>query len=385
MVQSLPAYRSVGDIPGGVELAVVAVPSEQVVGIARECADAGVRSLLVISSGFAETGAEGADRQHELLEVCRDAGIRVVGPNCLGVLNTSPRVRLNATFAPPAAVPGGVGFMSQSGGLGIAIIEAASRLGVGLSSFVSVGNKCDLSGNDFLQYWEQDPDTTLALLYLESFGNPRKFARVARQVAATKPILAVKSGRSAAGARATSSHTGAMLSASDVTVDALFDQAGVIRTDTMHELFDVAALLSAQPVPRGDRVVIITNGGGPGILCADACQAAGVEIAELKPDVRARLAEFLPAGAALANPIDMIATASADDYRRTLQTLADADACDAIITIFVPALVTTAADVAAAIRDFAEANPEVDDRIRVHGQRRRSARAGFGGGPGTRL
>jgi acetate---CoA ligase (ADP-forming) len=359
MVQSQTAYGSVGDIPGGVELAVVAVPAEDVVQAARECAAAGVRSLLVISSGFAETGAEGARRQRDLLELCRDAGIRVVGPNCLGVLNTSPRVRLNATFAPLAVVPGGVGFMSQSGGLGIAIIEAASRLGVGLSSFVSVGNKSDLSSNDFLQYWEQDDHTKLALLYLESFGNPRKFARVARGVSATKPILAVKSGRSAAGARATSSHTGAMLSASDVTVDALFEQAGVIRTDTMHELFDVAALLSAQPVPRGDRVVIVTNGGGPGILCADACHAAGVEIAELSPDVRAQLAEFLPAGAALGNPIDMIATASADDYRRTLQTLVDADVCDGIITIFVPALVATAGEVAAAIHDFAQANPEV--------------------------
>ncbi|HUA47557.1 MAG TPA: GNAT family N-acetyltransferase [Solirubrobacteraceae bacterium] len=357
VVQSLPAYASVRDIPGGVELAIVALPAEQVVGAARDCAAAGVRALLVISSGFAETGADGARRQHELLEVCRDAGIRVVGPNCMGVLNTSPDVRLNATFAPPAGVRGEVGFMSQSGGLGIAIIEAAGRLGVGLSSFVSVGNKCDLSGNDFLQYWEQDSGTRLALLYLESFGNPRKFARIARRVAAAKPVLAVKSGRSAAGARATSSHTGALLSASDVTVDALFDQAGVIRTDTMHELFDVAALLSAQPVPLGDRVAIVTNGGGPGILCADACQAAGVDIAELPDDVRARLAGFLPAAAALGNPIDMVATASPEDYRRVLQTLADGDACDAIITIFVPALVATARGVAGAIHEFAEANP----------------------------
>jgi len=357
VVQSLPAYRSVRDIPGGAELAVVAVPAEEVVEAARDCAAAGVRSLLVISSGFAETGAEGARRQRELVDVCRDAGIRIVGPNCLGALNTSPEVRLNATFAPPAAVPGEAGFMSQSGGLGIAIVEAASRLGVGLSSFVSVGNKSDLAGNDFLQYWEQDPNTKLTLLYLESFGNPRKFARVARRVSATKPILAVKSGRSAAGARATSSHTGAMLSASDVTVDALFDQAGVIRTDTMHELFDVAALLSAQPVPRGDRMVIVTNGGGPGILCADACQAGGVEVAELPDAVRARLAEFLPAAAALGNPIDMIATASAADYRRTLQTLAEADACDAIITIFVPSLVATADEVATAVRGFAQDNP----------------------------
>jgi acetate---CoA ligase (ADP-forming) len=359
VVQSLPAYASVRDIPGGVELAVVAVPADEVVEAARQCAEAGVRSLLVISSGFAETGAAGARRQSELLEVCRDAGIRIVGPNCLGALNTSPDVRLNATFAPFLAVPGEVGFMSQSGGLGIAIIEAAGRLGVGLSSFVSVGNKSDLSGNDFLQYWEQDPHTKLALLYLESFGNPRKFARVARRVSATKPILAVKSGRSAAGARATSSHTGAMLSASDVTVDALFEQAGVIRADTMHELFDVAALLAAQPVPRGDRVVIVTNGGGPGILCADTCQAGGVEIAELSADIQARLAEFLPVAAAVGNPIDMIATASAADYRRTLQTLAETDACDAIITIFVPSLVATPVDIATAIREFAEANPAV--------------------------
>ncbi len=359
VVQSLPAHHSVGEIPGPVELAVVAVPAEHVVAAARECAAAGVRALLVISSGFAEIGADGAHRQRELVEVCRHAGVRIVGPNCLGALNTSPKVRLNATFAAPVITPGGVGFMSQSGGLGIAIIDAASRLGIGLSSFVSVGNKCDLSGNDFLEYWEQDDRTELVLLYLESFGHPRRFARVARRVAAAKPVLAVKSGRSAAGARATSSHTGAMLSASDVTVDALFEQAGVIRTDTMSELFDIAAFLSAQPVPRSDRIAIVTNGGGPGILCADACQTFGGEIAELPPDVQARLREFLPEGAALSNPVDMIATASAADYRRTLEALIEADACDVIIAIFVTALATTATDVAIAVREVAERNPAV--------------------------
>jgi acetate---CoA ligase (ADP-forming) len=353
VVQSVSAYKSVADIPGPVDLAVVALPAELVVSAARDCAAAGVRALLIVSSGFAETGQEGALRQRELIEVCRDAGIRIVGPNCLGVLNTSPDIRLNATFAPPAAVEGRVGFMSQSGGVGIALIQAASRLGVGLSSFVSVGNKVDLSGNDFLQYWEQDPSTDLALLYLESFGNPRKFSRIARRIAAVKPVIAVKSGRTAAGARASSSHTGAMLSASDVTVDALFAQAGVIRTDTMHELFDVAALLSAQPVPRGERVVIVTNGGGPGILCADACQDYGVEIVDLAPEVGARLGQFLPASAALGNPVDMVAAASADDYRRTLETLIEADACDVIIAIFVPALVTRSEDVAAAINAVA--------------------------------
>ena len=357
VVQSLPAYRSIAEIPAEVELAIIVVPAERVLGVARECAAAGVRGLLVISAGFAETGTSGARRQAELLEVCRDAGIRIIGPNCLGLLNTAPGVRLNATFAPHAATAGRVGFMSQSGGVGVAIIEAAARLGVGLSSFVSIGNMADVSGNDFLQYWEQDSETDVALMYLESFGNPRKFARIAPRFARSKPLLAVKSGRSAAGARATSSHTGALLSASNVTVDALFEQAGVIRTDTLHELFGVASLLTSQPVPRGDRIAIVTNAGGPGIMCADACQADGVAVPELTREVQAKLAEFLPAGASLTNPIDMIATASAADYRRTIETLIGADACDGILAIFVPSLVTEAVDVANAIREVAETSP----------------------------
>ncbi|HSO98051.1 MAG TPA: GNAT family N-acetyltransferase, partial [Solirubrobacteraceae bacterium] len=359
VVQSLPAYGSVGAIGSPVELAVVVVPAAEVVAVARECAGAGVGALLVISAGFAETGAAGTRRQDELVAVCRDSGMRLVGPNCLGVLNTAPEVSLNATFAPHRATPGRVGFMSQSGGVGIAIIEAAGRLGIGLSSFVSVGNRADLSGNDFLCYWEQDAGTDLALMYLESFGNPRKFARIAPRFARRKPLLAVKSGRSPAGARATSSHTGALLAVSDVTVDALFEQAGVIRTDTLHELFGVGALLTSQPVPRGDRVAIVTNAGGPGVLCADACQADGVRVPKLPASVQGALAAFLPAAATLANPVDMIASASAEDYRRTLRTLLDAEACDAILTIFVPPLVTAAADVATAIREVAASAPSV--------------------------
>ncbi|HET7051213.1 MAG TPA: GNAT family N-acetyltransferase [Solirubrobacteraceae bacterium] len=359
VVRSLPAYRSVADIPTQVELAVVVVRAERVVGVARECAAAGVPALLVISAGFAEMGEQGARRQHELLTVCRDAGIRIVGPNCLGVINTADSVRLNATFAPDPATPGRVGLMSQSGGLGIAIIEAAGRAGVGLSSFVSVGNRADLSSNDLLPYWEQDPDTDLALLYLESFGDPRRFARVAPRFARQKPLIAVKSGRSAAGARATSSHTGALLSASDVTVDALFEQAGVVRTETLQDMLDVAALLAAQPVPKGSRVVIITNAGGAGIMCADACQAGGVEVPELPAEVKSRLRKFLPAEASLGNPIDLIATASADDYRQTLRTVIDAGVCDAILAVFVPPLVTKAGDVAVAIREVASTLPGV--------------------------
>jgi acetyl coenzyme A synthetase (ADP forming)-like protein len=354
VVQTLPAYRSVSQIPGAVDLGVLVVPAARVVEAARDCAQAGVRALLVISAGFAETGEEGAQRQRELVDICRASGMRLVGPNCLGVLNTSPEIRLNATFAAHPAPPGNVGFLSQSGGIGIAIIEAARRLGVGLSSFVSVGNKADLSSNDLLEYWEQDPDTAVALLYLESFGNPRKFARVARRFARSKPILAVKSGRSAAGERATSSHTGALLSASDVTVDALFRQAGVIRTDTLHQLFNVAVLLAKQPIPRGDRIAIVTNGGGPGIICADACQANGVCVPEPTPALRGELRRLVPDAASLDNPFDLLASASAEDYGGAVRALADADEFDAIVTIFVPPLVTEAAGVAAAISEVAQ-------------------------------
>jgi acetate---CoA ligase (ADP-forming) len=358
-VQGARAYRTIAELPGQVDLAVIAVPARHVTQVARECALTGVRALLVISSGFGETGALGGQRQRELLSICRESGMRLIGPNCLGVLNTAPEVRLNATFAAGSPKAGTIGFLSQSGGLGIAMIEGAGRLGLGLSSFVSVGDKADISGNDLLQYWEHDPHTDVILLYLESFGNPRRFARIARRVGARKPIAAVKSGRSTAGARAGASHTGALVAASDVTVDALFEQAGVIRTDTVHELFDVAALLSAQPVPKGSRVAIVTNAGGPGILCADACQARGLEVVELEESVRKRLACFLDPQASLGNPVDMIASASAESYRRTIELLAAEGVCDAILAIFVPPLVTEAKDVACAIHAAAAGAGEV--------------------------
>lgn len=351
VVQSVAAYHSINDVPGPVDMAVIAVPAEGVVDVAEDCARKGVRSLVVISAGFSETGTDGLRRQRRLLSVCRTSGMRLIGPNCMGIINTSPAVMLNATFAPQFPPNGRVGFLSQSGALGLAVIDHASQLGLGLSSFVSVGNKADISGNDLIQYWADDDETDLILLYLESFGNPRKFARIARQVAKTKPIIAVKSGRSAAGARATGSHTGALIAASDVTVDALFKQTGVIRTDVLSELFDVASLLANQPPPKGRRVGIITNAGGPGILCADACEANGLEVAELSVEVRTQLASFLPAEASTVNPVDMIASASADDYRSAILTLAASEGIDAIVVIFIPPLVTEAEDVARAIRE----------------------------------
>jgi acetyl coenzyme A synthetase (ADP forming)-like protein len=353
VVQAVPAFASVQDIPGPVDLAVIVVPAALVIEAARECGRKGVRAVVVISSGFAEVGEDGRGAQGELLAVCREFGMRLIGPNCMGIMNVSPDVRLNATFAPGVPPHGRVGFLSQSGALGLAVIDYARSLGLGLSSFVSVGNKADISGNDLLQYWDQDEDTDVILLYLESFGNPRKFARITRRVGRTKPIIAVKSGRSAAGARATSSHTGALLAASDVTVDALFRQAGVIRTDTLAELFDVASLLANQPPPTGDRVGIVTNAGGLGILCADACEGHGLSVPPLPLEARRRLAEFLPPEASLGNPVDMIASASAQDYGRVIEVMADHGGADAIVVIFVPPLVTRAEDVAQSIKEAA--------------------------------
>ena len=349
VVQSVVAYKSVLEVPGPVDLAVLALPAPYVVEAARSAAK--VRAIVVISAGFAETGPEGAQRQRELLAVCRAAGMRLIGPNCLGIVNTDPQVRLDATFGPIVPLPGRVGFLSQSGALGLAIIDYANALGLGLSSFVSVGNKADISGNDLLSFWEQDDRTDLVLLYLESFGNPRKFAGIARRVARTKPVLAVKSGRSAAGARATSSHTGALLAASDVTVDALFDQAGVIRTDSLGELFDVASLLANQPIPAGRRVGIVTNAGGPGIMCADACEAGGLEVVQLSAGLQASLAEGLPAEAAVANPVDMLASAPPEHYRRTVELVAASGEVDAVIVIFIPPLPADTAAVVQAVHD----------------------------------
>src|SRR6266498_3153488 len=354
VVQSVPAYSTVGDVPGPVDLAVIVVPASLVVEAAHQCGEKGVRALVVISSGFAETGEEGRARQRELLAVCRGFGMRLIGPNCMGLMNVSSEVRLNATFAPAFPPHGRVGFSSQSGALGLAVIDYASSLSLGLSSFVAVGNKADISGNDLIHYWEADPETDVILLYLESFGNPRKFARITRRVGRTKPIVAVKSGRSQAGARATSSHTGALLAASDVTVDALFRQAGVIRTDTLAELFDVAKLLATQPAPAGRRVGIVTNAGGPGVLCADACEAEGLAVPPLPAEARRALAEFLPPEAALANPVDTIASASGDDYRRTMGIVARSGV-DALVAIFIPPLVTRPEEVATAIREAADA------------------------------
>ncbi|MFP5298357.1 MAG: GNAT family N-acetyltransferase [Actinomycetota bacterium] len=358
VIGSVKAYPSVIECPDPVDLAVIVVPAAAVLDVAKQCAEKGVRSLLIISAGFSEAGEAGKKRQVELMRLVRATGMRVIGPNCMGIMNLSPEVRLNATFSPVTPAHGNLAFSSQSGALGIAVMDRALSLGLGLSSFVSVGNKADISGNDLIQYWEGDDDTDVILLYLESFGNPRKFARIARRTAKHKPIVAVKSGRSRAGARAAASHT-ASVASGDVAVDALFKQTGVIRTETLEELFDVAALLAYQPLPGGGKVGILTNAGGLGILCADACESSGLEVPPLSEKTAATLREFLPAEASVGNPVDMIASASAEQYARSLRVLSEDPEIDALIVIFIPPLVTRAEDVAMAI---SEVTKRIEDK-----------------------
>jgi acetyl coenzyme A synthetase (ADP forming)-like protein len=340
VVQSVRTYPSILDVPGDVDLALIAVPAGLVARVADECGRKDVRALVVISDGFKERGSEGARRESELRDITLGHGMRLVGPNCMGIINTDPVVNLNASFSgvyPPA---GNVAFLSQSGGLGLAILEYARNLNMGISTFLSVGNRADVSANDMIQFWEQDPATSVILLYLESFGNPRKFARIARRVSKTKPIVAVKSGTSAAGARAALSHTGA-LATSGVATDALFRQAGIIRVDTLEELFDVATMLSNQPLPKGRRVVIVTNGGGPGILAADACAARGLVLQEFSPDLVNQIRLVTRRDIGIHNPLDLTGGATQEEYEGALRILARDEKTDAVIMIFVPPVIVS--------------------------------------------
>jgi acetyl coenzyme A synthetase (ADP forming)-like protein len=345
-VAGVRGYRSVEELLEAPDLAVVCLPARHVLAGVEAALQRGTRAICVISAGFAEVGEEGRARQEQLLALVRSHGGRLVGPNCLGLAVAAPR--LNATFGPRALPPGRVAFSSQSGALGLALLEKAQGRGIGLSAFVSIGNKADVSSNDLLEYWEDDPGTGLVALYLESFGNPRRFGRIARRVARKKPILAMKSGTTATGARAASSHTAA-LAGSETAVDALFHQAGVIRAETLEELIDAAALFSAQPLPAGNRVAVLTNAGGLGILCADACEAAGLELPSLAPETESALREALPAEASVANPVDMLGSATGDTYERVLPIVLADPGVDAAIVLFVPPVVAGAAEVAAAI------------------------------------
>jgi acetate---CoA ligase (ADP-forming) len=352
VVAAVQAYRSILDVPGEVDLAIIITPADTVRGLMEECGQKGVRGVIVISAGFGESSPEGKAKQDELVETARRYGMRLVGPNCMGVINTDPEISMNATFSsvfPPAGV---IAMSTQSGALGLAILEYARNLDIGLSTFVSIGNRADVSSNDLMEYWAKDPSTRVILLYLESFGNPRKFVRIAREVTIGKPVVAVKSGRTSAGSRAAASHTGALATA-EIASEALFSQTGVIRVDTVEQLFDVANLLSRQPLPRGRRVAVLTNGGGPGIMTADACADRGLELPTLAAHTVAELRSFLSPRASLANPVDMTADGSPETYRRALEVLARDDGIDIVIVIFVPPIPVQSEAVAGAIKELA--------------------------------
>lgn len=347
-IHSLKCYPNMAAIPDPIDLAVILVPRDKVLGALDDCLAQGVRGLVVITAGFSETGEEGAARERELRSRVRAAGVRMIGPNCMGVINTDPEQSLNATFAPTPARRGSIGFVSQSGALGVAILNVAQDLGIGLTQFVSMGNKADVSGNDLLEHWEDDPETRVIAMYLESFGNPRRFTEIAKRVTRKKPILVVKSGRTAEGARAASSHTGA-IAGTDVTVSAFLDQCGVLRANTIEELFDVARALDRCPLPQGFRVGIVTNAGGPAIMATDACVNLGLQMSEISAATRDALRAFLPAEASVANPVDMIASATAESYERTLAAVLDDPGVDMALVINVTPLLSSPIDILEAV------------------------------------
>src|SRR5437867_8593464 len=347
-IHSIKCYPSLRDIPDPVDLAVVVVPKEFVPRVVDDAVARQVQGLVVITAGFKEVGGQGETAEHAIRDRIRAAGIRMVGPNCMGVINTDPEVLMNATFAATRPEPGSVGFMSQSGALGEVILAHAHDIGLGIAYFVSMGNKTDVSGNDLIEAWENDPRVNVILMYLESFGNPGRFLTIARRVTRTKPILAVKSGRTAAGARAAFSHTGALAGAG-VAYDTLLDQAGVIRVESMSEMFTLATAFAHERLPKGNRVGILTNAGGPAIMATDACETLGLEVAELPAATQTALRRVLVPEASVRNPVDMVAAADAASYAAALGILKDAPALDGLIVIFVSPIMINAVEVARAI------------------------------------
>jgi acetyl coenzyme A synthetase (ADP forming)-like protein len=358
-IHSIRAYPGVEAIPDAVDLAIVVVPKQLVLGVAEECGRKGVKGLVVITAGFAEVGGEGIEREAKLLEVVKKYGMRMVGPNCMGVLNSSPDFSMNATFAPTMPPYGPVGFISQSGAMGLSILDYAEELGIGIHQFVSVGNKADVSGNDLLLHWADDPEIRVILMYLESFGNPRRFYRIARELTKRKPIFVVKAGRTAAGARAASSHTAA-LAGTDLAADALMEQCGVMRAQTVEELFDYAMAFPRLPLPRGNRVAIVSNAGGPAIILADACESLGLAVHELSPETQAAIRRRVPDEAAVRNPVDLIASATAETYRDVLAlVLQDPNVDAVIVSVVPPPLGSRAKDVAEAIVQVAASRRDI--------------------------
>ncbi len=356
-VHSIHAFPDIASLPEQVDMAIIVVPKQHVLKVATECGENGVKGIVVISAGFREVGGDGVRMERELMDVVRRYGMRMIGPNCMGVLNGDPAVSMNATFAPSMPPFGGAAFVSQSGAIGASILDYAAGFGIGISQFASIGNKPDVSSNDLLLQWEDDPTVKLILMYVESFGNPRNFLEIARRITRRKPIVVVKSGRSSVGARAASSHTGA-LAASDASVDALFAQAGVLRAESIEEMFDIAIAFSDRPLPAARSVVVLTNAGGPGIIAADALEASGLDVVELESGTIEKLRPLFPPEASLRNPLDMIASANPAGYSVALDAILDDPGVASVVAIFVPPLGVRQEDIAEAIGRQALSHPE---------------------------
>jgi acetyl coenzyme A synthetase (ADP forming)-like protein len=345
-IMGVRAYASVLEIPDPVDLAVIIVPSAGVAQTLEECGQKGIQGAIVITAGFKELGGEGISKEAAVLAAARKSGIPLLGPNCLGIINTDPQLSLNASFSRLMPHPGNIALISQSGAVGVAALEYAQAERIGLSKFVSVGNKADLNENDFLAYLLEDPLTDVILLYLEDLADPHRFFRLAQESGLKKPILAIKSGRTAAGAQAASSHTGA-LAGSDAAYDALFAQCGVFRVESLEELFDYAAAFATQPLPQGNRTAIVTNAGGLGIMATDAAVRYGLTMASFQEETLKLLKEALPPAANIHNPVDVLGDANAARYAAALEGALADPGVDGAIVISTPQLMTNLADIAA--------------------------------------
>jgi len=356
-VEGFKAYPSVLDVPGDIDFAVLIIPKQFVLDTLAQCNEKGIKGICIISAGFKETGAAGAELELELAATLKKYGMRCVGPNCLGLLNTNDDVRLDATFAEALPEKGDIAFVSQSGALGGGILNILKDLNIGFSQFVSVGNQADINAETMMEYWENDDDVKQILLYMESISNPANFRKLASRISKKKPVIALKAGRSAAGASAASSHTGSLAGA-DIAADALLKQSGVIREFSLEGLFSTAKVFSNCPIPKGNRVAIITNSGGPGIMATDSICEYGLEMAQITDKTRNELLSFLPAAASVKNPIDMIASAGIEHYSRTLETVIADENVDMIVVIYLPFMGLTDIEVAKAIMEIKKAHPE---------------------------
>lgn len=357
IIEGIQAYTSILEIPGEVDLAIIIIPQKFVLSALDECNQKGIKGICVISAGFKEAGAEGAQAEKDLVAKLEEYGMRCVGPNCLGVLNTHPDIRMDGCFAESLPERGHIGFVSQSGALGGGILNILKDLNLGFAQFISIGNQADINAETALEYWENDADVDQMLLYMESISNPANFRKLATRISKKKPILALKAGRSAAGASAASSHTGSLAGA-DKAANALLQQSGVIREYSLKNLFSTAKVFANCPIPKGDRVAIITNSGGPGIMATDAVCEYGLQMAQISEATKDKLRSFLPAAASVKNPIDMIASAPIEHYKQTLETVIAEDNVDMIMVIYLPFLGLKDIDVAKALIEIKAKHPE---------------------------